>query len=980
MWFFLTIRRVEKVTLTEKRGLVFAFSKQNRIFAKNISNVINPIKKQAVLFLTMAACFLCGLFSGCGNPKVDDKQSLRASDDSLVRTANDIPALIALEKGFKQQGNTHGRMVALRALGQRYREESRFKEALKAHNEGLTLAENAGDTLEWIQALNHIGTNYRRMGLLDMATDYHYRALTLCNESSDTTTIARKNRVVSLNGLGNIYLTLGDYIQADSIFRLALRGEQELNSKLGQAINYANIGSTFLNRMETDSAWVYYKKSMELNRQIHSELGIALCHTYYGEIYEKSQDYEKAQEEYTTAYHMMEKSKDNWHSLQSAISLARIYILTNNDDDAMRYLNRAEQTAMAIHSLEHLAEIHKLYYRLYNKKGNSQLALEHYQKADVYGDSIVSLKKINEIQDTKLAVERMRQTRELNKVRSEYQSERKIKRLGYIVFSILLLLACVFIIMSHIMLRMKNREQRLQHQIQEARERFFTNIAHEFRTPLTVILAAADDIKREGSNHLKDTQRHAEMISRHGSNLLLLVNQMLDIAKLNSTTGVVPQWRRGDIMAFLHMTIDSYRLYAEHKNIRLVFKPSEEKLEMDFVPDYMHKIISNLVSNGIKFAKQNTDIVISALHRQDMLKIIIADIGLGMTEEQQQHIFEPFFQGAQDSQNIGTGIGLSLVKLATDAMKGTIHVDSTLGQGTTFTLVFPLKHGLQQWEPLEQGITLPEKTMLQTDSPETQNDEGDDESTRILIIEDVEDVAEYMARQLNCDYSIYYAPNGEVGLKKAHELVPDLIITDIMMPGIDGLEVCRQVRKDQLLSHIPVIMVTAKITLEDRLQGLKAGADAYLEKPFNGEELRVRVDNLLQQRQQLRKRFSQETEEEKNNQMSQTDRDFLNKLERMTIERIESHQLNLTELASALFITRTQLNRKIKAITGFSTSTFVTDVRVKKAKALLTSDPSIPIGEVAYKCGIEDVSYFTSLFKRITGFTPSQYREDSNRH
>ena len=264
--------------------------------------------------LIVSVLIILFLFVSCGKKSVGFTPEERRAADSIVSTVHSVDSLALLQKRLEAEGNRLGSIAALREWGKALRNESRFDESLRVHGEGLKQAESLGDTLEWVQALNYIGTDYRRLGVLDAAQEYHYRALKFCEACTDTSFTAKKNRVKSLNGLGNIYLTLGNYERADSAFRLALAGERALGSAVGQAINYANLGSIFKHRRQNDSAWVYYRRSMELNQKAGNDIGIALCHTYYGLLYEEAQQYDKAYAEYRTAYGLMEISKDEWHA------------------------------------------------------------------------------------------------------------------------------------------------------------------------------------------------------------------------------------------------------------------------------------------------------------------------------------------------------------------------------------------------------------------------------------------------------------------------------------------------------------------------------------------------------------------------------------------------------------------------------------------------------------------------------------------
>ena len=293
----------------------------------------------------------------CVRGPVSITQEERMAAEALVQSAGGIDSLATLQKRLESKGDRFGSIVVLREWGKELRDESRFEEALHVHSEGLKQAEAIGDTLERVMALNNIGTDYRRMGMLDVAQDYHYRARILSEEHSDTSYMAKKNRLVSINGLGNIYLTMKNYERADSAFRLALEGEKELDSPLGQAINYANLGAIFEDRGLLDSAWVSYRLSMRFNEEAGSQLGIALCHIYFGSLYEKESLFDKARDEYETAYIILEGSKDEWHFLNTLVALANIYSLTGNDAKATDYLENARIIAERIKSLEHLVEI-----------------------------------------------------------------------------------------------------------------------------------------------------------------------------------------------------------------------------------------------------------------------------------------------------------------------------------------------------------------------------------------------------------------------------------------------------------------------------------------------------------------------------------------------------------------------------------------------------------------------------------------------
>lgn len=910
----------------------------------------------------------------------------RGQIDSVVYSVGDADSLARVMDSFISAGNLYGEMVAARELGKKLRNASQFYEAIDVHKRGLVAAEKLRDTVQIVQALNNIGTNYRRLAILDEASSYHYQALTYCDQYSGSRNpddrTARKNRVVSLNGIGNVQLTLGNADEAENAFRQALKGENELGSALGQAINYANLGSILESREMLDSARYYYGKSLEFNEKAKSDLGVSLCHAHFGRLAEKEGDYDTAIEEYRQAYDIMEGYSDVWHWLESAVSLVRAYINAGNLERASFYLAKAGKEAGRISSMEYLAEVNRLEYLISKKKGNAVKALEYYVRSREYADSVASEKNLNHIQNVRVRYERERKQNEIELLNRSWEAERKNRNALLTMSLIALFLTIATIIVLIFLIALRNRNQRIIKEMERMKSTFFTNITHEFRTPLSVVQAAAGDVLNRSSD--PEVRRDALDILRHGKGLLNLINQILDIAKLTEKSAVkaVPEWKYGDIVGFISMICESYRPFAQTAGVRLVFSSPVEELEMDFIPDYVQKIVGNLLSNAVKFSPSGADVLLFVKQEEADVHIIVCDKGVGMTAEQKDKIFIPFYQAPTDSQRIGSGIGLSLVKLSVEAMNGRVDVHSAPGEGTVFIVRIPLAYGGKVSGRLNMAeYNIPEADTLATTRLEINEDIvcGTD-SFSILIIEDTAEVARWQMKQLGEGYSYYFASDGESGLARAEEIIPDLIITDIMMPGMDGYEVCRRIRSSELLNHIPVIMVTAKATHEDRMKGLAAGADAYLEKPFHADELAVRVSKLLEQRKLLQSKWEavirQGEPVEENpaaNELPDADRAFVGKFTDAVNKCFETGTLDYDFIASEMCLTRSHMNRKLKAITGMTSTEYIKTMRISLAKALIdTTD--MKIEAIAMRCGVDDVAYFSSLFRKATGMTPTAWR------
>lgn len=943
-------------------------------FYESLSTYMNK-KKYSILFVRGIGTLALTLFVvvACEKKPAAITPDDRKIADSLVSSISDIDSLALLQNRLEREGNTVGSIIALREWGKMLRNESRFDEALNIHSKGLRQAKAIGDTLEWVQALNNIGTDYRRMGVLDAAQGYHYRAWMISKEYADTSFTAMKNRVVSLNGLGNIYMTLGNFERADSVLRLALRGEQQLQSALGQGINYANLGSIFEHRGQMDSAWVYFRLSMKYNQEAGSTLGISLCHTNFGSLYEREGQYDKAIEEYQAAYRLMQASKDEWHALTTLIALAGIYNATHDDTKTMSYLATAQQVAKRIGSKEHLAEIHTLYYNHYKQRGDYRKALAAYEQAEAMQDSMLDMEKMNRIQNVSLDIERNRQTREMNEARLKLEQERTARHTGYVIFAFIVMMLMAALATFLYIQRVHRRNHLALKRLSTLRENFFTNITHEFRTPLTVLLGLSRELQESDSPEVKDK---AKTIERQGKGLLVLINQLLDISKIKSSVGD-PDWRSGNVTAHLAMIIETYRAYADSRNIDLQLFV-KEPVVMDFVPDYFNKVMNNLLSNAFKFTPEYGRVSIATWREDDRFHICVTDTGQGMDKETQARIFEPFYQGENDVRGMGTGVGLALVKQIVDAVEGNITVESEIGKGTTFYIDVPIHNNIKR--PIADDTEtnrpiLPEAESTLSDS------EGDDSQCRLLIIEDNNDIAAYIGSQFANRYAVSYAANGKEGLEKALQLVPDLIITDLMMPGMDGLEVCRQVRGNEIINHIPIIVVTAKITEEERVKGIEAGADAYLAKPFNADELHTRVEKLLDGRRLLREKFArimaehQDNTEQDAEAPDEADLRFLRKVSDFVNRQLYLNKdVGVSSISERMCMSSRQFYRKINALTGYTPSAYILRLKIKRATNLIDRNPEISFGEVADRSGFSDYSNFVRAFKNMMNITPTEYR------
>ncbi len=515
-------------------------------------------------------------------------------------------------------------------------------------------------------------------------------------------------------------------------------------------------------------------------------------------------------------------------------------------------------------------------------------------------------------------------------------------------------------------------------EIDELKSRLYANITHEFRTPLTVIKGMTEDLidKLQAQNQKKLAEK-LEMIDQNSDKLLHLIQQILDLAKMESGRMKV-DLIQGNIVSYLQYIIESFQSMADTKNIKLVFYYESENIVMDYDQDKIFKIVSNLLSNAIKFTPDGGKVIFhvkrTLVQKKENLMIKIQDSGIGIEEKHLPHIFNRFYQvdNSMTRKGEGTGIGLALTKELIEIQNGTITVKSTPQKMTEFCIHLPITNKAKR-EKTNRIQPSTEKqeiltTNLITDKKYNKN------LPDALIIEDNIDVAKYLFSSLEKEYNVQWSPNGEKGIAAAIQNIPDIIISDVMMPIKNGFEVCETLKQDERTSHIPIVLLTAKATDKDRLEGLSYGADAYLTKPFNKKELFVRLQQLIKIRTLLRKKYSNIEIDITQKAKPQGEEVFLKKLVLFIEENIENSELDAEIISKNIGLSESQLYRKLKAINGKSVSIFVREIRLSAAKNLLSSS-ELNISEIAYQCGFNDPAWFSRAFKSKYNVSPSKLRK-----
>ncbi len=519
--------------------------------------------------------------------------------------------------------------------------------------------------------------------------------------------------------------------------------------------------------------------------------------------------------------------------------------------------------------------------------------------------------------------------------------------------------------------------------------RLYTNLTHEFRTPLTVILGMNDQIKNDPGKYLSQGTR---LIETNGKNLLNLINQLLDLSKLeNKSFRLKPE--HGDIVPYLRYVTESFQTFANSKNLSLRFLTTLESLEVDFDPEQIKQVMTNLISNALKFTPSGGEVKVrlsvdgerpigdtpSTVHRPPSIVISVSDTGIGIPEKDLPHVFDRFYQvdSSPTRQNEGTGIGLAHTLELVKLMGGMISVESKPGKGTTFTVNLPAALAREE-EVVETFVLPPEVPEPLVPSPEpgiTGDPALDSDGKKLLIIEDNPDVVIYLRTCLEELYRLDVAYNGKIGIEKALETIPDLIISDVMMPEKDGFEVCDTLKNDERTSHIPIILLTAKVDAASRIAGLRRGADAYLAKPFDKEELLVQLENLAEIRRRLRERYAGGASEPGSPQpghpaVFELEDAFIQKVRQIVEVHFSDEDFGLPRLCLKIGMSRSQLFRKMKALIDVSPSDFIRNHRLNEARRLLEST-DLNVSEVAWKVGYKYLSHFSNSYQEFFGEPPS---------
>ncbi len=852
-----------------------------------------------------------------------------------------------------------------------------YPKALENYRIGLKIFEKAGDKWGVANSHNHIGIVYLYQGNYPEALENYFKGLKIFEEID-----YKKGIVNCYNNIGVVYKNQGKYPEALKNYFMSLKIYEEIGDKHGIGMSYNNIGNIYHLQGKYPEALKNHLVALKIKEELGDKHGIASSHNNIGIIYKEQGKYPEALKNYFVFLKVGEEIGDKSGIAQAYNNIGLVEYELNRPVSAQKNFEKALILAKEIGTKSLLKDIYYNFTLADSTLGNYKNAYENYKQYIVYRDSLINEENEKKSLEVSMGYE-------YDKKAAVIQAELKTKQLqrnaAFAGLGVMVVLAVFIVYFFRLRnkkleiekqnLELQRREMEVIKENEQFKSRFLTNISHEFRTPLTLINGHVEVLKENGR---EEDFSHFDEIEQNGKRLLTLINQLLDLSKMESGQYKL-EYKKGNVLNEANMLVQSFYSYAEQHGISLILKQTEKAKTLSESPfvyssEALAVIMTNLMSNAIKYTPSGGSVTAIIDYQNDKLFITIADTGQGISKEHLPKIFDRFYQVDEPGQRTyaGSGIGLALVKELAILHGGNIKVESPDEGGCVFTfwLESSETENIESIDSVEQNTDFLINEEIEVKDNELQNTE----LPLLLIIEDQPELRSFIVRNLGEEYRYAEASKGKDGMKLAKELLPDLIISDVMMPDVDGFELCETLKNNVATSHIPIILLTAKAEQKDKLAGLETGADDYLTKPFSLAELKLRVRNILSFKELLRKKFKGSTipSVEETPELSSRDRKFVEDVTELVEKNISNLQFGVNILAEGVFLSVSQLTRKLKTITGKTPADFIRNIRLEKAIELLKKGESVT--EVAWAVGFEDSIYFSKVFKKHFGFPPSSVK------
>jgi len=862
---------------------------------------------------------------------------------------------------------TLGLLDAYIGIGNTYNQLSKWQEAIVEFQKAEEIALAAKNIRIAASANNNMGNISLAHGDLQAALKYYQKAADIGPPSI---------KEVALVNIGLVHIELNNGAKAKSYLLEAKEMTNASKNWYALAFIYQHLGSLEKADGNLEEALDYYQKAMNSYKSIDERQHYSEVLTSVASVYFDQQEYIKALSAYQESLDIQKEIEHFTGWCNSLHGIARVYLAMGKEVESEAALLQAVEIADNHDLLTIKDDIALTLSTLYKSKGQFEKALNYHELYKQLSDSLLNQQKSEQIAEMEAQFENRQKQQEIDLLSAENEIAnlnvlQQTNFRNYVIIIAFILAILVAVTYNRVQVKVK-ANKKLQ-ELDQLKTNFFTNISHEFRTPLTLILNPIEKVLK--SQQDLAIRNDLLLVQRNGKRLLELTNQLLDLSKLEAgkLKLMVSEYESSE---FFKTCVASFESFADSKNIKFKTKLKDAPKSAYFDQDNLQKILNNLLSNAFKFTPEGGMVELEVKQENTFMQISVRDSGLGISAEEQEKIFDRFHQETESRHQEGSGIGLTLTKELVLLHHGSITVESAPGQGSTFTVKIPISANAYASEQLIKEVPMNGKPSYSSESKaHTLQADVQSDLPIALVVEDNPDLRAHIIALLSGLYQLEQAPNGSQGLKMAMELIPDIIISDWMMPEMDGLEFCEKLKTEEKTSHIPIIMLTAKADLMSKIDGLKTGADDYLTKPFNTEELLVRMENLIKQREKLRTTYSNIiTITPSQVEIEDPNEAFLHKILSIVEQHIGDAEFTVEKLQKEVGMSRMQLHRKLKALTNFSASEFVRDLRLQRAAQFLATN-GISVADAAYSAGFNSLSYFSQCFKEKYGVTPSQFEK-----
>jgi signal transduction histidine kinase/AraC-like DNA-binding protein len=819
-----------------------------------------------------------------------------------------------------------------------------------------------------------LGRIYNELGVVCRKTDRNEEALNYFVSSINTTKFTNNfyGKAIAENGIGNIYLVQKEYKKALSYFQESLKYGFSSDNKYHLEISYGNVGEAYLYLQEADSANLYINKSMELSKVRGNPIGEGICYQLLGQVQMFQKKYEKAYDFFEKALDLQRAKGDERYLSTILIQHGNVCSKLKRYKEAEKNLLEGRSISKEIHSIDNLMLANQVLYEIYYATGRYHEASDALLLHKNYTDSLYNSESDRVMNDLEFKYQSENKTHQIELLNARNQLIGESKKMQRNQFGILLLLFGGLAAFFYYLYKNKQKVSSELQSINKMKSKFFSSISHEFRTPLTLIKGPVE--RYLSRPHSKEEEDEMRLILRNSDRLLSLVDQLLNLSKIDAGYFEITA-KKGDLSSLLKGISNAFNYQASEKGIDYQLNIDESGIVW-FDKNIVEIIITNLLSNAFKFVPRNGNVEMRLNVFEKYCKISVSNSGCNLSSKELSHIFDRFYR-AEENEIQGTGIGLSLVKELCILYRVLISATCSKSGVIQFEFALPItKSHFSSEEISHEIMKIEEKHSDQLNlelDTETEKEEELTDLPVLLLVEDNSDMRKYIKTYFAQEYKILEAADGEEGINLAIDFIPDLIISDVMMPKVSGVELCTVLKEDVKTRHIPIILLTAKVGDNNELDGLKSGADDYIVKPFNAEALIVKVERLIATRREMQAKYRKELVINPLNIVFSSEEEKFAKILQEVLEKyLPDPDFTVDQFCELALMSRTQLHRKLKVLTGLSATAFIRTQRIKVAAEMLLK-PDVTISDVCFATGFNDSSYFSKCFKEIQGCTPTEY-------